>query len=132
MAHEPTRLFTLAEALAQLDELRGLVRAMQRAQQAILDARDRLAELSPAVRGNGHAQEAEALERTLGERVAELRELLSELQTRGVELKDIARGLLDFPSLRDGRVVYLCWKIDEPTIAYWHELDAGFAGRQLL
>jgi hypothetical protein len=41
-------------------------------------------------------------------------------------------GIVDFPSLRDGREVYLCWRVDEPTVAYWHDLDAGFRGRQPL
>ena len=48
------------------------------------------------------------------------------------ELKDPRSGLLDFPSLRDGRTVYLCWKLDEPTIGYWHPIETGFAGRQPL
>jgi hypothetical protein len=50
----------------------------------------------------------------------------------GVELKDIEEGLVDFRSMRDGRIVYLCWRQGEDTIAFWHELDAGFAGRQPL
>jgi hypothetical protein len=48
----------------------------------------------------------------------------------GVEIKDFERGLCDFPHWRDGRVVYLCWKRDEERIEYWHDTDAGFAGRQ--
>ena len=50
----------------------------------------------------------------------------------GVELKDYFAGLVDFPSRREGRVVYLCWRFGEPAVAYWHELEAGFAGRQKL
>jgi hypothetical protein len=55
---------------------------------------------------------------------------LAALDELGVELKDPALGLIDFRSLRDGRVVYLCWRIGEPSIGYWHELDAGFASRK--
>lgn len=55
----------------------------------------------------------------------------SELETLGVQLKDHARGLIDFPSLRDGRVVLLCWQIgDGNQIEWWHDVEAGFAGRQ--
>ena len=50
----------------------------------------------------------------------------------GCELKDLDRGMVDFRTLRDGRVVYLCWLRDEPTIMFWHELEAGFLGRQRL
>jgi hypothetical protein len=50
----------------------------------------------------------------------------------GVEIKDLERGLCDFPSLRDGRVVYLCWLLGEDSIEWWHDTDTGFSGRQPL
>lgn len=57
----------------------------------------------------------------------------SELETLGVQLKDYERGLIDFPSLRDGRVVLLCWQLGEgDRLEWWHDVDAGFAGRQPL
>ena len=62
----------------------------------------------------------------------DLQGLINELDEMGVELKGIDEGLVDFQSLRDGRVVYLCYRLGEETIAYWHELDSGFAGRQTL
>lgn len=52
------------------------------------------------------------------------------LESKGCVLKGIEMGLVDFPSIRDGKEVYLCWKVPEPEIRYWHDLDAGFAGRQ--
>ena len=55
-----------------------------------------------------------------------------ELDELGIELKDPARGLIDFFSLRDGEVVYLCYLLGEPALLYWHTLDGGFARRQLL
>ncbi|MDT4898557.1 MAG: hypothetical protein QOH25_3634 [Acidobacteriota bacterium] len=56
-----------------------------------------------------------------------------EIETLGVQLKDYARGLIDFPSLRDGRVVLLCWQMGEgDQIEWWHDVEAGFAGRQPL
>jgi hypothetical protein len=57
---------------------------------------------------------------------------LSQLDQTGVLLKGIDEGLLDFPSERDGRVVYLCWRMGEDTISFWHEVDTGFSGRQPL
>jgi hypothetical protein len=56
--------------------------------------------------------------------------LIHEILETGVQIKDINIGLLDFPTLRDGHEVYLCWKYGEGDIAFWHEVDAGFAGRQ--
>jgi hypothetical protein len=57
----------------------------------------------------------------------------TELHASGVQLKDYARGLIDFPSIRDGRVVLLCWQLGEPDeIAWWHEIEGGFAGRKPL
>jgi hypothetical protein len=54
------------------------------------------------------------------------------IQALGVELKDPATGLIDFPALRDGVVIYLCWRYGEPRVAFWHPVDTGFAGRQPL
>ena len=57
---------------------------------------------------------------------------MAEFDARGIVLRDLDRGLIDFPSLRDGREVYLCWIDGETDIGFWHELDAGYAGRQEL
>jgi hypothetical protein len=50
----------------------------------------------------------------------------------GVQIKDFDRGLVDFPHLRDGREVFLCWELDEDDIAFWHDIDGGYAGRERL
>ena len=83
----------------------------------------------------------------LGELIAEQRELEARIHTlttelaagidhlndQGIEIKSLDHGLIDFPSLRDGRVVYLCWRLGEgPVIRFWQEIDTGFAGRQPL
>jgi hypothetical protein len=63
----------------------------------------------------------------------ELGKLTTELHELGVQLKDYTRGLIDFPAMRDGRVVLLCWQLDEgDEIEWWHEVEDGFAGRQPL
>ena len=62
--------------------------------------------------------------------LTELTIQLAELEALGVQLKDFERGLVDFPSLRDGRVVLLCWQLGEgDELEWWHDVDAGFAGR---
>ena len=129
----PDRLFTLDEALQLLPTVRQLLLEMQDAKRE-MDARsaelDRLLGLSG---GNGHlAADQTAARRAVQAAAGRLEDLLGELDGIGVELKGIDEGLVDFPSDRDGRVVYLCWRLGEETIAYWHDIEAGFAGRQAL
>ena len=63
--------------------------------------------------------------------LSEIGAIIDELAEIGIQLKDHSRGLIDFPSLREGRVVLLCWQLREPEkIEWWHETQAGFAGRQ--
>lgn len=56
--------------------------------------------------------------------------ILHRLQDMGIEVKDLASGLIDFLAMKDGRLIYLCWKYNEDSIQFWHEVEAGFAGRQ--
>ncbi len=60
------------------------------------------------------------------------RQRVSRHDEREIQLKDPQRGLIDFPAIREGREVFLCWKQDEDDIEYWHDLDAGYAGREKL
>ena len=61
-----------------------------------------------------------------------MREVLQEFQAREIQIKDLDRGLIDFPAIIGGREVFLCWEQDEDAIEYWHDLDTGFAGREKL
>jgi hypothetical protein len=64
--------------------------------------------------------------------LCQLKPLLAQFQERELQIKDLDRGLIDFPAIRDEREVFLCWEKSEPDIAFWHELDTGYAGRQPL
>ena len=64
--------------------------------------------------------------------LAEMQELLREFQRRDIQIKDLERGLLDFPALVGGREVFLCWEQDEDKVEFWHDLDTGFSGRERL
>ncbi len=75
---------------------------------------------------------AEALERDVATIARDIEQFRQELAALGVEFKDAVLGLVDFPAERDGRTVYLCWRLGEPEVDYWHELSAGYAGRQPL
>lgn len=64
--------------------------------------------------------------------LVDLEEVLLEFQRREIQVKDLQRGLVDFPAILDGREVFLCWEQDEEDIEFWHELEAGYAGRERL
>lgn len=67
------------------------------------------------------------------ETLYEIGKIIAEIGDHGIQLKDHSRGLIDFPSMREGRIVLLCWQLGErEEIEYWHETEAGFAGRQRL
>ena len=128
-------LFTLAQAEALLPRVRDELLAMQSAKRELEDLRAQMTHVAASSTGNGHVKDESALaarRRRAGELVDQLNERLLRINGWGVELKGIDEGLLDFPAEREGRVVNLCWRLGEQRIAWWHEIDAGFAGRQPL
>lgn len=128
------RLFTRDEANALVPVLEEKLRQLGELREAAAPLREAHQRLEQKARGNGR-DEAEELRR-LGEQlqavVARSEAVFEEITALGIEVKDLRLGLIDFPSERDGRVVYLCWKMGEDQVRFWHELDAGFAGRQPL
>jgi hypothetical protein len=121
------RHYSLEEATEALPVVFELIERMRRARTRLTDAEARAA-LSDATPTNGGGDPG----RTVSEGFLELRESLIGLQAMDVVLRDLETGLIDFPALRDGREVYLCWQEGEDEIAFWHEVDAGFAGRRPL
>ena len=100
-----------------------------------LTRRERLALLlngRDSKRSDLYSEELSQIEDELEKDHQRLEEYVKELQDLGVEPKNAVEGLVDFPSMMDDRVVFLCWKLDEPEVLYWHEIDAGFRGRQSL
>jgi hypothetical protein len=129
----PPKLFTLEEALALLPTVRQLMLEIQAAKRALDEASAQLDRLLGLTSGNGHlAADVAAARRAVQVAGEALQHLIADLDSTGAELKGIEEGLVDFPSEREGRVVYLCWRLGEDTIAWWHELETGFAGRQPL
>jgi hypothetical protein len=129
------RHFTPDEANAALEQVRPLVEQMVAARRRHLEALERQEELEGSIRGNGggippaeladKAAEVERLGRELARAVDDIVEL-------GVQVKDLDEGLVDFPALRRGETVLLCWKLGEDEIEYWHSVEDGFAGRRPL
>jgi hypothetical protein len=127
------RLFTLEEARALLPTVRQLLTEIQAAKGEVDTKGAALARLMALTGGNGHLESDLARARDDVEYAAgDLQDRIAELEDVGVELKGIDEGLCDFPSLREDHVVYLCFRLGENDIEYWHELDTGFSGRQPL
>lgn len=130
-----TKLFTLEQANASLPLVRVITADIVSLTESMIDRRERLQYLKHGredAPSDVYADELDDMERLLEQDAIRLQELVEELSELGVELKSLPEGLIDFPSIRDGRKVYLCWKYNEPHVEYWHELDAGFSGRQAI
>jgi hypothetical protein len=123
-----TKYFTVAEANRLLPYLRLLVERLLALRQEALILHPEVLPVLEKAATNGGSQRSSQLAETFRNFEA----VVAELQQLGCELKGVEQGLIDFPALREGRVIYLCWQYDEPEVAFWHEVDAGFAGRQSL
>jgi hypothetical protein len=117
------KYFTVAEANRALTYLGRIMADLSRCQKRIALLSERLTCPSPEDQARALRAEFEDCRRQLTSLVEELRQV-------GVELKDLDTGLLDFPAQLEGREICLCWQRGEPEVAFWHERDAGFAGRQ--
>ena len=124
------KLFTVDEATSLLPSVRLIVKSIQRSHRRLLSFQTAAKHAAEGAESGGGGMEQ-------GEQYARLLIALSlgagKLESLGVQLKDYTQGLIDFPSMRDGRVVLLCWKADEgDQLEWWHDIETGFAGRQPL
>ncbi len=129
------RVFTPAEANAALPLVKAIVRDLAQHSRDVIERRERFEQLKErrAARGHGvYDEELAQVEEELRQDAEQLQGYVNELLELGVEPKSGPDGLVDFPAFMEGRLVYLCWKLGEPEVAHWHELDAGFRGRQPL
>ncbi len=125
------KLFSLEEANALLPAVRRIVADVTRAHAAVLTRKAAARHAAAGAEMGGGAMSGGA--QNYAAALLRLAARTGELETLGVQLKDYARGLIDFPTLRDGRVVLLCWQAGEgDQLEWWHEVEAGFAGRQPL
>jgi hypothetical protein len=125
LVHE--RHFTRAEANSLLPRLTALLTRLKDAKDELTDteAHEVLSEAAPA---NGGGEQGTRV----GIAFLEVRRLIDTVEQAGIVLRDIDRGLVDFPALMDGREVYLCWELGENDVAYWHDLEGGYGGREPL
>ena len=129
------RYFTPEEANALLPQVRPLVEEMVSHRRALARATVRHSRIATKIAGNGGGvdpHEIDQLQEQIDAEAAAVVEAVESLQRLGAQVKDLDEGLLDFPALRGDEEVLLCWQLGEDEIAYWHTLEAGFAGRRPL
>jgi hypothetical protein len=121
----PSFSYSRDEANALLPELTVVLVGLREAVTAAAGHAEAVRSSAPGNGGSTHA-------RAWAEAQQAVEDHLAWLGARGIQLKDLQRGLVDFPSVRDGRPVLLCWLLGEPSVDFWHELTTGFAGRRPL
>jgi hypothetical protein len=121
------RHFTRAEANALLPQLTAMLSQLREAKDELTDteAHEALGEAAPS---NGGGEEG----KQVGVAFLEVRRILGTIEESGIVLRDIDRGLVDFPAVIEGREVYLCWEFGEEDVSFWHDMDAGYGGREPL
>jgi hypothetical protein len=128
------KYFTPALANATLPLVRAIVKDITTLAHSLRERHQRLARLSSSSRGlsEAHQEELTQMQTEFERDQTKMHDYEQELTHLGIEMKDYYTGLIDFPCWMDGREVFLCWRLGEHEVAHWHEVDAGFAGRQKL
>ena len=121
------RHYTPEQANALLPKLKPLLRELRDAKDRLTDA-EAHSVLADAAAANGGGGEG----RQVGEAFLEVRAMLAELEALEIVVRDLDRGLVDFPAIVEGREVYLCWELGEDEIGFWHDLEGGYGGRRRL
>jgi hypothetical protein len=122
---EPETVYTRETANLLLDEVRERLVRLQRAYAEVAGHRSSMASSAGGNGGDAGASRWLASSRTAADE-------LSWFWDRGIVVRDIEQGLIDFPGLRGGRQIYLCWRLGEDAVNFWHDRETGFAGRQPL
>ena len=127
--------FSVEEATRLLGWLESKFAELDPYRQELLRHKEQCAQLLGKSRSNGSSHPGEELHRVqqlVEELEKSVQDNIEQIASRGVVIQNLDQGLVDFPSTRDGRAVLLCWQRGEALIGYWHDMDAGFAGRQPL
>lgn len=127
MAYQFTKHYTREEARALLPQIREWLRQIEVLRSSMKKHDQRVETLLDAGSDRG-GQTVNDWVRTM----ADLQHVLAEFQSRGILIKDAERGLVDFPAIMGGKEVFLCWESGESDIEYWHDLEAGYGGREPL
>jgi len=125
MNHRFSKHYTREEAKALLPQLRLWLGRLNELRRETERSDKRLASLM----GPGQDLGGDLVNRWI-RTLAEMQEVLGEFQKRDIQIKDMERGLVDFPAIIGGKEVFLCWEQDEEDVEFWHDLDAGYGGRE--
>jgi len=121
--------FTVAQARALLPKLRKKFEQIHSLYAELQELQDDYVKVQMLIRSNGHGPKNTGFEA----RAVELQTLVQEIIEEGIQIKDIARGLIDFPHIRDdGEEVFLCWELSEDDLRFWHRIEDGYPGREPL
>jgi len=120
--------FTVEEARSCLPDLRRQFEKIHALYAELNELQTMFQKVQELVRMNGHAPKETGFE----DRALALKAIVQEIAEAGVEIKDISRGLVDFPHWRDGEEVFLCWELGEEDLLFWHRIEDGYGGRQPL
>ncbi|MGM0486847.1 MAG: DUF2203 domain-containing protein [Planctomycetota bacterium] len=134
-ASEPVHAFTVAEANAMLPLVRAITGDLVRLSREVIERHERVEHLKigrKVLPGDPYHDELAQIEEELDKDRQRLNGYVEELRQLGVEPKSGVEGIVDFPGKLDGELIYLCWKLGEPELKYWHPVDAGFADREPL
>jgi hypothetical protein len=128
------KFYTVKEANAMLPQLTRLLREMQLLGQQLAAMQGRVGIVQKKVRSNGYHNPTEdvLLSQAAQQTEEALRSGVEQLANWNLELKDLQRGLIDFPANYEGRTVFLCWELGEPEVGFWHEITSGYDTRQPL
>lgn len=125
-----SRTYTIEEANALVPEVRAVLLQIAVEQRRLAQAHE---EMHRRLEGDGDPvalAEAGRHEAEMAEIAEGIRTLQAHLEARGIQLRDLEMGLVDFPAERDGRRVWLCWRLSDPRVAFWHGTDEGYATRR--
>jgi hypothetical protein len=129
------RHFSIEEANVALEEVRPLTEELVGHRRSLVKLQERQAAITTRIAGNGgnvEPHELEDVQERLDEEVAGIARCVARIHEVGALVKDLDVGLVDFPALRDGEEILLCWRLGEAEVGFWHGLDEGFSGRKPL
>lgn len=127
-----TRYFALDAANARLGELRPLLERLRQDRDVVAEAQRELARFRQSNGSDDHALELQDRQSQIREVVRRMQQSVSLIDSWDITLRDIPTGLIDFPALAAGRPIWLCWRLGEDDIGWWHEINDGIAGRRAL
>jgi hypothetical protein len=124
------RYYDIDAANARVDEVRPVLESLRSDRDEIAEAQRELVRFRESNGSSDHAAELARREQHIKETVRRMELAVAQIEAWSVTLRDISSGLIDFPALVSGRPVWLCWRLGEGDIDFWHEFDSGFSSRR--